>query len=90
MSNINTSRNLELLQQLLPGQAFASLADVARMRAGSIKTIKKEIADGRFPVATIKVGRRRLVPILGLAAYLDDLTAPAPRPGRPRSTREGV
>ena len=90
MSSINTSRNLELLQQLLPGQAFASLADVARVRAGSIKTIKKEIADGRFPVPTIKIGRRRVVSILALAEYLDALTTPAPRPGRPRSTKEGV
>lgn len=90
MSTINTYRNLELLQQLLPGQAFAFLADVARVRAGSIKTIRKEIADGRFPVATIKVGRRRLVPIRALAAYLDFLEAPARGPGRARSTRQGV
>ena len=90
MPSVNGSRNLELLQQLLPGQAFASLADVARVRAGSIKTIRAEIADGRFPIPTIKIGRRRVVAITDLAAYLDSLTTPAPGPGRPRSSREGV
>ena len=90
MPSINTSRNLELLQQLLPGQAFASLSDVARLRAASVKTIQKEVAEGRFPAATIKIGRRRLVPIISLADYLDSLTTPAPGPGRPRSTKARV
>ena len=90
MASTNTSRNLELLQQLLPGQAFASLSDVARVRAGSIKTIQKEVAEGRFPIPTVKIGRRRLVPILALAEYLDTLTTPAPGPGRPRSTKARV
>ena len=84
MPSINTSRNLGLLQQLLPGQAFASLADVARIRAGSIKTVRKEIAEGRFPVPTIKIGRRRVVSVLDLAEYLDALTNPKAAPGRPR------
>ena len=90
MSSNNTSRNLELLQQLLPGQAFASLADVARVRAASVKTIRKEVAEGRLPVPTVKIGRRRVVSVLDLAAYLDSLTQPRRGPGRPRSSREGV
>jgi hypothetical protein len=90
MPSINTSRNLELLQRLLPGQAVASLKDVARVRTASIKTIQNEVAAGTFPVRTIKIGRRRVVSILDLADYLDSLTTPAPGPGRPRNTREGV
>lgn len=86
----NTSRNLELLQRLLPGQAVASLKDVARVRTASIKTIQNEVAAGTFPVRTIKIGRRRVVSILDLADYLDSLTDPTPTPGRPRSSREGV
>lgn len=62
---------------------------ILRARAASIKTIKKEVAEGRFPVPTVKIGRRRRVSILDLAAYLDSLTTPAPRPGRPRSSRRG-
>ena len=86
----NTSRNLDLLQRLLPGQAVASLKDVARVRTASIKTIQNEILAGTFPVRTLKIGRRRVVSILDLADYLDTLTQPAPRPGRPRSSRRGA
>ncbi len=90
MSRINTSRNLELLRQLFPGQALLSISDSAQACAISQKKVRKDIAAGVFPVRTLKIGRRRLVAVADLADYLDSLTTPAPGPGRPRSSREGV
>lgn len=57
----------------------------------SVKTARCWLSLGKFPVPTIKVGDRRLVPIALLQAYVDDLVraastsaaasaAPAPSP----------
>ena len=61
-----------------------SVEQAARAAGLALGTLRNEIALGIFPVRTIKLGRRRLIPLTDLATYLDSLTAPAPRPGRPR------
>ena len=81
---------LALLVQQYPGRVFLSVAETAHATGQSHCTIRNEIALGIFPVRTIKLGRRRLIPLTDLATYLDTLTTPAPRPGRPRSSRRGV
>lgn len=87
----NTSRNLELISRAYPGQALLSIPDAARVLGISHQKIKNDLLLGRFPVPTVKIGSRRLVPAIDLASYLDSLTtAPRRGPGRPRSTREGV
>ena len=89
MSHHHTSRNLELLNRLFPGQAFVSIADTARACALSHKTIRNRIAHGTWPTPTVKLGSRRVIPVTDLATYLDDLTNPNPV-GRPRSSGKGV
>ena len=90
MADFQASKSLALLTQLFPGQALLSIEQAAHACGQSKGTFYNECARGTFPVATIRIGRRRVVPVEALAAYLDSLTTPAPRPGRPRSTREGV
>lgn len=80
--------NLDLLRLQYPGQIFLSLDDAARAMARPAKSVKNAFYLGDLPIPTTKIGRRRVVSILDLAAYLDSLTAPAPRPGRPRSSSE--
>ena len=84
------SSNLDLLRLQYPGQVFLALDDAAAAMARPAKSVKNAFYLGTLPFPTLKIGRRRVVALADLAAYLDTLTTPAPRPGRPRSTREGV
>lgn len=61
----------------------------------SVKTARCWLSLGKFPVVTIKVGDRRLVPIALLKEYVADLVrtastsvsaAPAPSPTAPTTT----
>ena len=81
---------LDLLRLQYPGQIFLGLDDAAVAMARPAKSVKNALYSGTLPFPTTKIGRRRVVSLRDLAAYLDTLTQPAPRPGRPRSTREGV
>lgn len=84
--------NLDLLRLQYPGQVFLALDDAAAAMARPAKSVKNDFYLGVLPFPTAKIGRRRVVSLVDLAAYLDSLTAPAPArgPGRPRSPREGV
>ena len=82
--------SLELLLKQFPGKLFLSVAEVGRAEGRCPKTTRNEIALGIYPVKTVKIGRRRLIPIVEFASYLDSLTTPAPRPGRPRSSKRGA
>ena len=84
------SQNLDLLVRQFPGKILLSLSEAGLATGRCGKTVRNEIALGIFPVQTVKVGKRRLVPIAALAEYLDSLTTPSRGPGRPRSAREGV
>ncbi len=81
--------SLDLLLKQFPGKLFLSVQEtgIASGRCG--KTVRNEITLGVFPVKTVKIGRRRLVPIADLAAWLDTITDPNPV-GRPRSSGKGV
>lgn len=80
--------NLDLLRLQYPGQVFLALDDAAAAMARPAKSVKNDFYLGVLPFPTVKIGRRRVVAIGDLAAYLDSLTTPARGPGRPRSTRE--
>ncbi len=82
--------NLDLLRLQFPGQVFLSLEDAATAMARPAKSVKNDFYLGVLPFPTAKIGRRRVVALADLAAYLDTLTQPAPPPGRPRSSKEGV
>ena len=83
--------NLDLLVRQFPGKLFLSVPDAARAYGLAPKTARNQIALGVFPVKTVKIGGRRVVPILAFAEFLDKQSdQPRRGPGRPRSTREGV
>ena len=57
--------NLELLGKLFPGKATITIEETAQV----IGCHKRTIA-GNDDIPVVKVGRRSLVPIVGLARYL--------------------
>ena len=80
---------LELLVRQFPGKLFLSVKETGLASGRSPKTVRNEIALGVFPVKSVKIGRRRLIPIADLAAWLDAVIDPNPV-GRPRSSGKGV
>lgn len=87
---MSVERHIELLNTLFPQQAMLSIRQAAGACNLSEKTAWAWIAAGTWPVPTHKVGRRRVILVQDLAAYLASLEAPPRGTGRPRSTREGV
>lgn len=83
--------HLKFIQEALPGKAFLSIDEAARLLSKASGSVRNEISDGRFPVRSLKIGSRRLIPILDLASYMDSLVEGKPQPGRPRAgSRKGV
>ena len=78
-------RTLGILQEAFPKKLFLSINDAAAALSRSPGALRNEISLGRFPVRTVKIGRRRLVPIISLAHYMDSLVDGKPQPGRPRA-----
>ncbi len=87
---MSVEQYIEFLNALFPQQAMLSIRQSACACNLSEKTAWAWIAGGTWPTPTHKIGRRRVVLVADLAAYLDSLTAPARGPGRPRSTKEGA
>ena len=82
--------SLDLLLKQFPGKLFLSVAEAGRAEGRCPKTTRNEIALGVYPVKTVKIGRRRLIPIVEFASYLDSLTTPKAGVGRPRNSGKGV
>lgn len=79
------------IYRLFPGQVFADLAPAARAIGLSEQTARDKLWQGKFPVQTVKIGRKRLVVVDDLAKYYAELVgldvenkAPDKAPKRPR------
>ena len=81
---MSVEQHIELLNTLFPQQAMLSIRQSAHACNLSEKTAWAWIAGGTWPTPTHKVGRRRVVLVADLAAYLSSLESPPRRPGRPR------
>ena len=78
----------DFLTNLFPGAYFISIEEAARVTGFSPKSIYHLAARNEAPFPTVKMGRRRLVPLLSLAELLDAATTGAdPRALRCRSRR---
>ncbi|MHB1566067.1 MAG: hypothetical protein ACYCXG_05045 [Acidiferrobacter sp.] len=64
---------LSVIQAAFPGKVFLSVDDAARALSRAVGAIRNDISDGSFPIKTVKIGTRRLIPILELALYMDQL-----------------
>ena len=80
----------DFLTNLFPGAYFISIEEAARVTGFSPKSIYHLAARNEAPFPTVKMGRRRLVPLLSLADLLDAATTGAdPRALRCGSRRGG-
>ncbi|MHB1516591.1 MAG: hypothetical protein ACYCVY_13025 [Acidiferrobacteraceae bacterium] len=61
------------------------MRDAARLLSKSPGSLRNEISSGNFPVRSIRIGGRRVIPILAFADYLNSITNSPPTPGRPRT-----
>jgi len=94
-----------LVGQAFPGVGFVAMPSASQFIGISEKTGRNWLALGRYPLPTIKVGDKRMVPVPALvnwyASQLDDAGVSQPaeaeapgqvkrRPGRPRKNPIGI
>lgn len=80
------------IYQLFPGIALADFAPAAAAIGLAEQTARDLLWRGKFPVRTVKIGRKRLVVVEDLARYYSELVgldpaAPAPAPAEPSRKR---
>lgn len=78
-----SSPSLMYLESIFPGILLIPAIDAGRCLSLAPQTCRNKLSRGEFPIKTVLVGNKRLVNKLDLAAYLDSLSAPARRRGRP-------
>jgi hypothetical protein len=71
---------------MFPNTLNISVAETARVIGWTPGSLRNEIA--KLPLRSVKIGRRRMVPIAELARFLDERLKAASRPpmGRPRKS----
>jgi len=94
-----------LVRDAFPGVGFVAMPSASKFIGISEKTGRNWLALGRYPLQTVKVGDKRMVPVPALvnwyASQLDDagVSQPVPvaevgqvkrRPGRPRKNPIGI
>lgn len=73
---------------LFPGCALVPVADAARAIGLAEKTARNQLSAGKFPLKTVSIGRRRLVPVADLDRYLREVGALPPLPPEPEPSSE--
>lgn len=71
MSSEKSSENP--IYKLFQGQVFADLAPAAHAIGLAEQTARDKIWQGKFPIKTVKIGRKRLVVVDDLARYYAEL-----------------
>lgn len=71
MSSEKSSENP--IYKLFQGQVFADLAPAAHAIGLAEQTARDKIWQGKFPIKTVKIGRKRLVVVADLARYYAEL-----------------
>lgn len=90
-----------LVQAAFPGRGFIPIKEVSHFIGWAYQTARHHLVNGTFPVQTVKIGKKRLVPVTalidfysrqvefagaGAAAPAAPATATRKRgPGRPRN-----
>lgn len=87
MQKANTALDLLIKQEY---QMLITIEDVAKILGLTTKTVRNQMANGRFPIKTGKYGGARRIDIRELARYLDSggyITKKRKR-GRPKKTEQ--
>jgi len=82
------SISLSILEGQYPGAVFLRVKEAARALGMCERTLRNELSRKTFPISTVKLKGKRLIPIVELAKFLDTLHKDATKPikkGRPRS-----
>ena len=62
--------NYERLNELFPGRASITIEECASVLGVNHKTVRETIKRVINPIPTVKVGRRRMIPIARLARWM--------------------
>ncbi len=60
----------EIVFKTFPGQAFAELKPAAKFIGYAYQTARNLISEGNFPLRTVKIGKKRLIPISELISFV--------------------
>ncbi len=85
--SVLSSVHLPLLRDMFPKTLNISVSDAAGVIGWQCGSLKNELARPHPILRSVKIGRRRMVPLVDLARYLDGLstaTTPPKSMGRPR------
>lgn len=74
---------LDLLLARFGGQILVPFAEAARAAGMPVQTARNRLRSGIFPFQTVTVGRRRFAHVTDIAAYIDSVSTPGPKKGRP-------
>jgi hypothetical protein len=69
------------------GRALLPLDEAAQILGIAEKTIRNQLVRGSFPIATAKIGRRRLVVVADLLRFIGAVTPSAPAATAPEPPR---
>jgi len=83
------SQTQEILLARFGGQVLIPFILAAETCGFAGQTARNLVCQGRFPINTMTVGRRRFVHLTDLAEYIEALRTPAPKLGR-RTKKERI
>lgn len=79
----------EFVEQMFPQRAFAPASAVGRLIGLAAQTTRNSISAGTFPVATVRIANKRVVPLPALIEFLEQngfAQSPAAEPVTPFET----
>jgi len=82
------SQTHQILLARFGGQVLISFIPAAETAGFAGQTARNLVCQGRFPINTVMVGRRRVIHLADLAEYIETLRAPATKSNRGRKTKK--
>lgn len=85
-NSISTTQQILLAR--FGGQVLIPFIPAAEVCGFAGQTARNLVCQGRFPLPTVTVGRRRFIHLADMAEYIENLRAPAAKPKRGRKTKK--
>lgn len=83
-----SSLNLNPIHQIFAGKALADFAPAAAAIGLAEQTARDLLWRGKFPVQTVKIGRKRLVVVADLARYYAEIVGLDPTPTQAQAEQQ--